>query len=105
MTQKPTTTTEQAALMLLRQLVADIEAGVVGVVAQASADGPDGCSLTVRWAAIDDVVERAPVPPAPAPRILEACPGCGVALTGTTTLAFDDGSTGCRKCGHEWRRG
>lgn len=99
-----TTATEQAALLVLKQLVADVEAGVVGIVAQASADGPEGCSLIVRWAAIDKVVERAPAPSEPPKaEVPRACPGCGVALSEATVLTFDDGCIGCRKCGREWR--
>lgn len=97
-----TTATEQAALLVLRQLVADIEAGVVGVVAQASADGPEGCSLTVRWAAIDKVVERAPAPTAPPPPTTTTGPVCSACGPGPTRR-FDDGAVGCLRCGAEWR--
>jgi ribosomal protein L40E len=96
-----TTATEQAALLVLRQLVADIEAGVVGVVAQASADGPEGCSLTVRWAAIGQVTETVPSPsPSPSPPA-DPCRKCGADLRTATEYAFDDGARTCRVCHYE----
>lgn len=82
-------TLDAAALAMLRELVAALEAGRAAVT-MLQAETDEERALAVRW------VQAAGLPEAPAPRGPTACPACGHTETWTT----QHNTIVCPACGH-----